>query len=219
MNLIVIPAYNEENKIGRVVRGLFEQGYKNILVVDDSSTDNTCDMAREAGAKVLSHKINRGQGASLETGNIYAKQCGYDVVIHFDGDDQMNPTDIQLALDKINNNEADVVLGSRFLDNRSTIPFFKKYFILPISRWINFVFTGVKLTDVHNGFRVLNKKALDKIKITQDKMAHNTEIVKQIKQNDLKFIEIPVEVKYHEFGQGVLGGFKIIWDLIVQKSE
>ena len=219
MNLIVIPAYNEENKIGRVVRGLFEQGYKNILVVDDSSTDNTCDMAREAGAKVLSHKINRGQGASLETGNIYAKQCGYDVVIHFDGDDQMNPTDIQLALNKINNNEADVVLGSRFLDNRSTIPFFKKYFILPISRWINFVFTGVKLTDVHNGFRVLNKKALDKIKITQDKMAHNTEIVKQIKQNDLKFIEIPVEVKYHEFGQGVLGGFKIIWDLIVQKSE
>jgi len=216
MILVVVPAYNEEKRIGRVVRGLFEHDYKNVLVVDDCSRDNTVKMALKAGAKVLSHKINRGQGASLETGNEYARRNGYDTVVHFDGDDQMNPEDIKMAIDKIEKGGYDIVLGSRFLDDRSKIPFFKKFLILPVSRWINLVFTHVKLTDVHNGFRVLNKKSLDSIRITQDQMAHNTEIVKQIKKNKLKFTEIPVEIRYHEFGQGIRGGIKIIWDLIIK---
>jgi len=217
MILVVVPAYNEEKRIGRVLRGLFEHGYKNILVVDDCSLDNTVNIALRAGAKVLSHKINRGQGASLETGNVYARQNGYDIVVHFDGDDQMNPEDIKMAIDKIENGGYDIVLGSRFLDGRSKIPFPKKFLILPVSRWINFVFTHVKLTDVHNGFRVLNKKALDSIRITQDQMAHNTEIVRQIKKNDLKFVEIPVEINYHHFGQGVEGGVQILKDLLLDR--
>jgi len=215
MVLIIVPTFNEEKKIGRVVRGLFEQGYKNILVVDDASKDNTVGVALKNGAIVLSHKINRGQGAALETGNAYARQHEFDIVVHFDGDDQMNPEDILFGLNLINKNECDVVLGSRFLDKRSKIPFFKKNLILPVSRWINFVFTHVKLTDAHNGFRILNFKALNSIVITQDKMAHNTEIVRAIKKNGLKFAEVPVEIRYHEFGQGVSGGFKILWDLII----
>ena len=215
MILVIVPAYNEEKRIGRVLRGLFEHEYKNILVIDDCSKDSTVNVALRAGAKVLSHKVNRGQGASLETGNEYARQNEYDTVVHFDGDGQMNPEDIKMAIDKIDNGGYDIVLGSRFLDSRSKIPFLKKFLILPVSRWINFVFTHVKLTDAHNGFRVLNKKSLEKIRIIQDQMAHNTEIVKQIKKNDLKFVEIPVEINYHHFGQGVGGGFKIIWDLII----
>lgn len=215
--LIVIPAYNEVGQVGRVVRGLFEQWYENILVVNDASEDETANVALEAGAKVLSHKINRGQGASLETGNEYARQNRYDLVVHFDGDGQMNPVDIKLAIDKIENDGYDVVLGSRFLDDRSKIPFFKKFLILPIARIVNFVFTHVWLTDAHNGFRVFGKNALEKIKITQDGMAHNTEIIKQIKKYNLKYCEYPVEVKYYEFGQGILGGIQIVKDLLMNK--
>jgi hypothetical protein len=109
----------------------------------------------------------------------------------------------------------DVLLGSRFLDNRSSTPFLKKYIILPVSRWINLMFTGVKLTDAHNGFRILNKKSLEKIQIIQDGMAHNSEIISQIKKYQLTFVEYPVEVIYHEYGQGIGGGFKILRDLVV----
>ncbi|MFA7653552.1 MAG: glycosyltransferase family 2 protein [Candidatus Magasanikbacteria bacterium] len=215
MIFIVIPAYNEENKIGRVVRGLFEQGWRNVLVVDDGSTDNTADIARRAGAQVVCHSANCGQGSALQTGDDFACHHGAQAVVHFDADDQFNPADISGAIDIIKSNQADVVLGSRFLDNRSQVPWVKRYIILPVSRWINFMFTGVLLTDAHNGFRVLSRPALEKIRITQAGMAHNSEIVRQIKKYHLKFVEFPVEVRYHEFGQGIGEGVNIVKDLVV----
>jgi len=214
--LIIVPAYNEAGSVGRVVRGLFELGFENVLVIDDGSTDKSFQEASRAGAKVFRHEINRGQGASLETGNEYARRKGFDTVVHFDGDDQFNPADISGALKKIETGECDIVLGSRFLDNRSKLPFLKRYFILPIARIINFLFTGVWLSDAHNGFRVLGSDALDKIRINQDGMAHNTEIIKQIKKHGLKYCEYPVEVRYNEFGQGIKEGVEIIWDLLIR---
>lgn len=215
MNLVIIPAHNEEKSIGRVIRGLFENGFMDIVVVDDASTDGTVKEAEKAGVKVLKLKINRGQGAALETGDEYARTVGAEATVHFDGDDQFSPADAKAAVEFLQKNNLDVVLGSRFLDNRSKIPFLKKFLILPIGRWINFVFTGVLLTDVHNGFRVLSQNALQKISITQDRMAHNTEIIQQIRKNHLNFKEFPVEVRYHEYGQGVGGGVKIVYDLVI----
>ncbi len=215
MVFVIIPAYNEEDKIGRVVRGLFEQGWNNVLVIDDGSTDRTVDLSRQAGAQVLCHSVNRGQGAALQTGNDYAFKNGAEAAVHFDGDDQFNPADVRGAMAALKNNQLDAVLGSRFLDKRSRVPWIKRYLILPISRWINFVFTGVRLTDAHNGFRVLTRGALEKIQITQAGMAHNSEIVRQIKKHHLKFAEFPVEVRYHKFGQGIGGGMKILKDLAV----
>lgn len=211
---VVVPAYNEEKNIGRVVRGLFERGHQNVVVVDDGSSDHTVLEAKTAGALVLLHEINRGQGAALQTGDEYVLTRGADVVVHFDADGQFNPSDIDGAVALLRAENFDIVLGSRFLDGRSQIPWFKAKIIFPISRWINFVFTGVKLTDVHNGFRVLNRSALEKINITHNGMAHNSEIVAQIKKFNLKFKEYPVQVTYSEMGQGIKGGFKIIWDLL-----
>jgi len=214
MIFVVVPAYNEETRIGRVVRGLFEHGYSNVVVVDDGSEDKTCEVAREAGAKVLRHDVNRGQGAALQTGNEFSIASGALIVVHFDADGQFNPADINDAVKLLENRQVDVVLGSRFLDSRSRIPWFKKRIIFPIARIINHILTGVKLTDAHNGFRVLNREALEKIEITQDGMAHNSEIVYKINKYNLKWTEHPVEVRYFEFGQGIGGGLKTIFNVL-----
>lgn len=215
MVLVVVPAYNEAKTIGRVIRGLFEHGFTNVVVVDDGSKDSTGELAQEAGATVLRHRINRGQGAALETGNAFARQQGVDTVVHFDADLQFNPSDITPALKELEASGVDILLGSRFLDGRSAVPWFKKYFILPAGRLMHRVFFGLHLTDAHNGFRIMTKKSLELIRITQDGMAHNTEILQQIAERKLTYKEFPIEVTYHEYGQGVLGGVKIMGDLLI----
>jgi glycosyltransferase involved in cell wall biosynthesis len=217
MIFIVVPAYNEAERIGRVISGLFEHGFAHVVVIDDGSTDNTAAAAIAAGAVVLRHEVNRGQGAALQTGNEYALSRGAETVVHFDADGQFNPADIQVALQALQSQKADVLLGSRFLDSRSTMPWTKRYLVLPISRFINKLLTGLSLTDAHNGFRILSKKALEKIIISQDRMAHNSEIAKQIKQHQLRFVEHPVEVIYFEYGQNIGGGLKILQDIFTAK--
>ncbi len=217
MIFIVIPAYNEEQRIGRVIRDLFEHGFSNVVVVDDGSSDNTVKEVVDAGAVVINHLVNRGQGAALQTGNDFVLKNGAEIIVHFDADGQFNVADISCGVKKMQEENLDIIFGSRFLDTRSKVPFFKKYFILPISRIINNHFTKIKLSDVHNGFRIMNRKAAQKIIITQNQMAHNSEIPRLVKEHELKFDELPVEVLYFENGQGVSGGFKILWDLLLAK--
>lgn len=217
MLLAVVPAYNEEKNIGRVVRDLFEHGCERVLVVDDGSSDDTAAAATASGAIVISHQINRGQGAALETGDRFALVSGAETVVHFDADGQFNPADIAPARELMREKNLDIVLGSRFLDNRSKIPFLKRFFILPVGRLVNYFFTGLFLSDAHNGFRLISKNALAKMKITQDGMAHNSEIVAQIKKYNLPYAECPVEITYVEYGQGIGAGLKIIKDLFWAK--
>jgi len=217
MLFVIVPAHNEEKNIGRVISGLFEHGYNNVVVVDDGSEDQTSEVARYAGARVITHPVNRGQGAALQTGQEYVLSQGGDVVVHFDGDGQFNPLDIAPAVELVRNGGYDAVLGSKLLDNRSKIPWTKRRIIIPLARFVNRLFTGVNLSDVHNGFRVLNRKALEKIEITNSGMAHNTEIVRKIKEHGLKFREHPVEVTYNEYGLGPRGGLQIVFDLLISK--
>ncbi|MEI6807732.1 MAG: glycosyltransferase family 2 protein [bacterium] len=225
MLFIVVPAYNEAKTIGSVLNGLIaiqdevaQIDHKltpiSIVVVDDGSDDDTFSEAKSCGVIVLRHAVNRGQGAALQTGNEYALTHGADLVVHFDADGQFDPADVVTALGQMRKDGLDVVLGSRFLDRRSSIPMTKRMIILPVSRMVNFLFSGLWLTDVHNGFRIMTRNALLKIRITQDGMAHNSEIVCQINDKKLKLAEVPVKVVYNEYGQGIRGGMRILGDLI-----
>jgi len=211
---IIIPCYNEAEKLANVINSVKEYGQ--VVVVNDGSIDASEQIANDQGAIVLSHLINRGQGAALETGNRYALKNGADIVVHFDSDGQHKALEIPGLIKPILDNKTDIVLGSRFLKGDKT-PWFKKYFILkPAIKFQNLI-TGIKLTDAHNGFRALSKTALEKIRITQDGMAHASEIIEQIAQNKLRYKELPVTIVYHEFGQGVASGLRILRDLLFGK--
>jgi glycosyltransferase involved in cell wall biosynthesis len=214
MLIAVVPAYNEGKSIGSVARGLFEH-VDRVVVVDDGSSDNTAQEAGAVGAVVLRHEVNRGQGAALQTGHEYATQLGADYVLDFDADGQFDVLDIAPALEAFQSSQADILFGSRFLGKKSNLPFFKKFLILPIAKLLNCLFVGGGLSDVHNGFRLYTSKALESIHITQDRMAHATEIVAQVRCARLKYIEFPVSVRYSEYGQGVNGGLMVLKDLVV----
>lgn len=214
---VIIPAYNEEKYLGSTIQNLLDYGYTNLVVVDDCSTDNTLKIAQQFPIHVLSHKINRDQGATLQTGTEFALNHGAKIIVHFDGDGQFLAEEIKNIIQPILNQEADIVLGSRFLKTNTQMPWLKKNIIHPVARLIDYLFTGIKLTDAHCGFRALNRSAAEKIKITQDKKAHATEIISLIKKHNLHYTEVPITVIYHDFGQGMSGGVKIVKELLINK--
>lgn len=212
----VIPAWNEEKNISKVVKEV--SSYVNeVVVVDDHSDDDTALLAASAGATVLSHIINRGQGAALQTGNEYALKNGADVIIHFDADDQFSASEIPSMVRPISEGRADIVFGSRFLGKKTNFPFTKKYIIMPLAQIFSRVFLGVKLSDPQNGFRVLNRIAAEKIIIDNREMAHASEIQTKAFKQKLRITEVPITVVYHHFGQKLSGGFIVIRDLLIHK--
>jgi glycosyltransferase involved in cell wall biosynthesis len=212
---IVIPAYNEARNIGRVLESLLPS-YPNIVVVDDCSNDETFRSVSHYPVHSLRHVVNLGQGAALQTGNEYALKQGADIIVHFDSDGQHRIDQIEQLIQPIRDHKADVVFGSRFLVSQSTLPRMKRYVLLPIGRIVNWLFTGLHLTDAHNGFRAINRRAAQLIQIRQNRMAHATEILGLVRQQKLRYQEVPVIIDYHEFGQSFSGGLKIVRDLIIK---
>jgi glycosyltransferase involved in cell wall biosynthesis len=214
--ICVIPAYNEEKSISEVIKRV-RPYVSEIVVIDDCSQDNTAIIAKQVGATLISHPINRGQGAALQTGNEYALKNGADIIIHFDADNQFQAEEIPEIIKPIIDNQAEVVLGSRFLGKKSQLPKLKRYLIMPLARMINRIFFNIKLSDPQSGFRALNRATAEKLIIRNDGMAHCSEILHQLFKNKVKIQEVPITVVYHEFGQKLSGGIRIIKDLLIKK--
>lgn len=212
----VIPAYNEAQHISSVITKL-KKFVDEIIVIDDASSDKTASEASQAGAIVARHIINRGQGAALRTGTQLALDRGSDIIIHFDADDQFQAEDIPEMIKPIIANQADAVLGSRFLTKKSNLPKIKKYLVMPLARLVNRLLFNIRLSDPQSGFRALNRQSAQKLKIENDGMAHCSEIIYRLFKNKNRITEVPITVIYHEYGQKLSGGFKIIKDLLIQK--
>ena len=198
---IVIPAYNEEKKIGSIISQLRNAGYENILVVDDGSGDDTAKISSDAGIEVLSHIINRGQGAALRTGIEHLREKhAPDIIVTFDGDEQHRVEDIAKIIKPIVEEKVDIVLGSRFLNQKTNAPFLRKIILKSGIIFTNLI-SNVKLTDTHNGLRALGKKAIDSIEIAHRGMEHASDIIDEVTKKQLRYKEVPVEIIYTDYSK------------------
>ncbi len=217
--VVVVPLFNEETVITGVVTDL-QKHFSRIVCVDDGSSDGSAEAARRAGATVIAHPMNLGQGAALQTGITWARQKGdLDYLITFDGDGQHKVEDVVDMLSYARRRDLAIVFGSRFLDKR-TKPDLAKRIVLKVAVLITRVVTALQLTDAHNGLRVIRADALEHVNLIQDRMSHATEIVHQLAKSGLVWKEYPVEVLYTEYskrkGQSLLNSINILFDLIVR---
>ncbi|GAB3323303.1 glycosyltransferase family 2 protein [Larkinella ripae] len=218
---VLIPSYNEGKVIRQTIRSL-EGGPYTIVVIDDASTDATANTVRDLPVYYLRHEINLGQGAALQTGMDFARLHDADIVVHFDADGQHNPADIPRFIEELRSQKVDIVLGSRFLreDDLKAVPRFRRW-LLRLARLANGLLTGLWLTDAHNGFRVMNWRALKAIQLKENRMAHATEILMQIRRNRLRYVEKPTHISYtaysQEKGQRWSGAINILIDVFINK--
>lgn len=214
---VVIPMYQEASAIADVVKAV-RQAFGHVVVVDDGSTDFGADAARAAGAHVVRHAVNLGQGAALQTGLSYALAAGAQYVVTFDADGQHR---VQDALDMVARAREEglaIVFGSRFLDGR-TKPGLLKAIVLRTAVWVTNKSTGMSLTDAHNGLRVIRADAARGVHLEQDRMAHASEIVLQLQRTKLPWAEHPVHILYTDYsrgkGQSLLNSVNILVDLLI----
>lgn len=211
--------YNEATVVGQVIEGLLPD-FPHVVCVDDGSNDGSQQVARDAGAVVVQHPTNLGQGAALQTGLEYALlDPDVDAIVTFDADGQHRVEDAKEMVSRIHSGEAEVVLGSRFLDGRTVVSKPKKL-VLKVaavqSRWS----TGMALTDAHNGLRVFSPQIASKIHLTQNRMAHASELVSQLAEIKPVWVEHPVEIIYTDYsrskGQSLLNSVNILADLFLR---
>jgi glycosyltransferase involved in cell wall biosynthesis len=218
---VVITAFNEASVIADVVAGL-KPAEHNVLVVDDASTDDTAHRARTAGARVLQHPINLGQGAALQTGITFALRSGADFIVTFDGDGQHRPEEVPALLGSLVRHQVDFALGSRFLGSAPNLPPFRRL-LLRAATWFTRLTTGLKLTDAHNGLRAMTRRGASAIKLRQNRMAHASEILAQIARSGLGYIEVPVTIVYTPYslqkGQRVSNSVSILIDLLAGRLQ
>ena len=214
---VVVPAYNEARVIRDVVEGL-ATAFPNIVVVNDGSSDDTEEILRGSPAKVITHPLNLGQGAALQTGITFALKRGAAYVVTFDADGQHRVEDAVSAVRLLAAGGCDVVCGSRFLDTASNVPPMRKFLLKAAVAFANAT-SGAHMTDVHNGLRALNRKAASCLNISQSGMAHASEIISQLRKHDMAIREIPVRIVYTEYsmtkGQSSLNAINILFDLVI----
>jgi glycosyltransferase involved in cell wall biosynthesis len=212
---IVVPAFNEAGVIGEVIDEL-RSVFPNVVCVDDGSADDTGDIASRAGAHLVRHPVNLGQGAAIQTGVEYARsQPGARVFATFDADGQHRVTDVLAMIDRLTSDAADIVIGTRFGPGVSRPPLLKRVVLQTAAR-LSPRGRRLGLTDSNNGLRVFNKTVADRLDITMNGMSHATEFIMLIDENRWRVAEQPVEVLYTEYssakGQPLLNGVNIIVD-------
>jgi len=220
---VVIAAYNEGAVIRDVVAEVTREGW-NTVVVDDGSRDDTANLARASGAIVLRHVVNLGQGAALQTGIDYAIRRGAHYVVTFDADGQHDaaciPALVAALLPRAGGPNHDVALGSRFLGTVEGASA-RRMALLRAATAVSNKLSGLKLTDAHCGFRAFRATVAPKLRITQNRMAHASEILRKLNQPGLRVTEVPVTVRYtaHSMakGQGGFQAFRILFDYFFRR--
>ena len=227
---VVIPVYNEVEVIGSVVGDLLDAGYT-VIAIDDGSLDGSSrrlsqlfEEGDREGARsrfhLLRHPINLGQGAALQTGFEYADILGGSYVVTFDADGQHRVEDLPPLIEALNIHDAEVALGSRFLGSTEGMPSTRRAVLklaVLFTRWVG----GIRVSDSHNGLRAFTLSTVSRLRLSQNRMAHASELLHLIKSLELKFVEVPVTILYTPRslakGQSLLGAVNIVFDLLIKR--
>jgi len=214
---VVVPALNEASVVRQTIADL-RKIFPNVVVVDDGSTDATGEEAISSGAVVIKHPLSLGQGAAIQTGIRFALTRGALYVATFDADGQHHAEDLRRMLRMLCREQCDVVLGSRFLGRAEGMSRSRRFLIRAAAVFTNTT-TGVRLTDAHNGLRVMTADTAGRLRIVQDGMAHASEIIAQIGRMKLSVREAPVTVTYSAYstakGQKMSNSYRILLELFV----
>jgi polyprenyl-phospho-N-acetylgalactosaminyl synthase len=216
---VVIAAYNEGAVISRVVADVKRAGYP-VVVVDDGSRDATADHARSAGATVIEHPFNLGQGAALQTGIDFAVAQNAEMIVTFDADGQHRVSDISRLTDALVQEQADFALGSRFLGQAPNLPPLRRLMLRAATLFTRLT-SGLQVTDTHNGLRAMTRNGAAAIRLQQNRMAHASECLSQIGASGLRYVERPVTIEYTAYslakGQNMRDAVLILLDLFARR--
>jgi len=195
MNFAIgIPAFNEEKNIASLIIKL-KKVSELIIVCDDGSTDNTGKIAEELGVTIINHQKNLGYGAAIKSIFAKAKDMKVDCLVTFDADGQHRIEDISKTIQPIKEKKADIVIGSRFLGKKGSVPKYRKIGIKAITGLTNSL-TGEKISDSQSGFRAYNNNALNSIVLSESGMGVSTEILIKASKKKMKIVEVPIVVNY-----------------------
>lgn len=212
---LIVPVYNEATVVGDVVRGALRT-FPNIVCVDDGSRDGSADQIRAAGAHLVRHPINLGQGGALQTGIEYARaQPGAEYFVTFDADGQHQVDDVVRMVARLRTEPVDIVVGTRFRGDTSHIPLTKRLALRTVVA-LSPRLRRMHLTDAHNGLRAFNRTVALQMDITSNGMGHASEIVEMIDRHRWRAAEEPVHIVYTEYsmakGQSLLNGVNILFE-------
>jgi glycosyltransferase involved in cell wall biosynthesis len=210
----VLPAHNEEGRVGQIVREAGKYVHR-VIVVDDGSRDDTANEAAAAGAKVIRHATNLGVGAATITGNEYATKKGFDVIVNLDSDGQHSAKSIPEGIELLRERKLDFVFGSRFLNESKSFPLILKFGNLFLTRMNKLMF-GTYISDTQSGFRIFTRKAWLKLDLKSSGYPICSEIAKEVGRKRLKYMEIPVDTIYLDRFKGttVFDGIEVFLNMI-----
>lgn len=219
---IILPAYNESTRLEEVLVGLQNKGYTNILLVNDGSDDKTSLIGRRLGIKVVDHFLNRGAGAAVQTGLDIARLNNWKYVAIMDADGQHDPNDLLAMLDCMDKNDADLVIASRFLKSAEGMPASRQFFN-SIANTMTNLFCKSNYTDSQSGFRLLNRKAIERIRLRIDGFGFCSEMLLEAERMELHIKESPCKVIYSEYslskGQDLQNGIStalhFLWNVVL----
>ena len=219
---IIIPVHNEGAVIAGVV-GEILTTFPNVVCVDDGSTDDSSAQIAATGAHLVRHPVNLGQGGALATGLRYALgRADSQFFVTFDADGQHRVEDAATMIDMLRSGVADVVLGSRFLGTSQSVPLVRRVALRAITA-LSPAARRLRLTDTHNGLRVFSRPPAAALRITQNGMAHASEITAWLARSGWRVAESPVTVLYTAYsrakGQSLVNGINILFDMSVSQRE
>jgi glycosyltransferase involved in cell wall biosynthesis len=213
--LVIIPAYNEEGSVGKVVKDIktyFPQA--DSLVVNDGSSDLTPEKARDSGATVLNLPFNLGIGGAMQAGYKYAFEKGYEIAIQVDGDGQHDPKEIPKLLKALGEKEVDMVIGSRFIgDSEFKSSMMRRVGISIFSRVISLI-VGQKITDPTSGFRAANRKAIQLFAFDYPQDYPEPEVLVLLYKCGLKVAEVPIGMSKRYAGESSITKLRSIYYMV-----